>query len=191
MLSKPALGLMLLFWCALITVGSGALTRFEAVPGANRPAPDQLAIEGGAPPSNPRAQLFLALHPKCPCSRASVRVLSRILSRAAVAPDVSVLMYRPAAEDGTWIDGTLRQTCESLGWRIRQDPDGVEASALGALTSGAVALYDAGGRLLFQGGVTAARGQETGGAGALGLEAALGRGSLSSHSSPVFGCPIQ
>jgi hypothetical protein len=72
------------------------------------------------------------------------------------------------------------------------DPDGREARAFGARTSGHVFAYDASGQLRFAGGVTAARGHEGGNPGLDRLTAALGgwRGG-DALSSPVFGCPLE
>jgi hypothetical protein len=45
--------------------------------------------------------------------------------------------------------------------RARADAEGVEMHRFGALTSGQTLVYDAAGRLLFSGGITASRGQGT------------------------------
>src|SRR5207247_1996224 len=138
-----------------------------------------------------RAQLFVALHPRCPCSRATVRELAKILTRSARASDVTVLMYKPADQPDRWLEGALAEDCRRMNCQIRPDPDGRLATSLGSLTSGGIALYDANGRLRYQGGITASRGHEGDNMGERAVIEIL-HGSRENHKSmPVFGCPIQ
>lgn len=100
-------------------------------------------------------------------------------------------MYKPADESDDWIEGTLLENCRRMNCRVLPDPDGRLAVSLGSLTSGGVALYDAEGRLRYQGGITGSRGHEGDNAGERAVIEIL-RGRRDSHKSmPVFGCPIQ
>src|SRR6185295_8232539 len=110
--------------------------------------------------SLPSARLFLALHPHCPCSQATVSELSRILTRAPGTAEVTVLLYKPSSESDEWVRGTLLDRCRGLRCKIRIDEGGLLAASLGCLTSGSVVVYDAHGQLRYQGGITISRGHE-------------------------------
>src|SRR5216117_3490416 len=150
--------LMFCLWLALIGGGDAWLLRYSFAAGKASTAPSTIPPSMASPVNSGRPQLLLALHPRCPCSRATVSELAKILSRAPNASDVTVLMYRPADEPDRWLEGVLLDRCRRMNCRIRPDPDGRLAAALGSLTSGGVALYDANGQLRYQGGITAARG---------------------------------
>jgi hypothetical protein len=71
------------------------------------------------------------------------------------------------------------------------DRSGVEASRLGLTTSGEIAIYAAGGNLLYSGGITGGRAHEGGNPGEAAALAALSKaGSMRSRRAPVFGCEL-
>ena len=70
------------------------------------------------------------------------------------------------------------------------DEGGVEASRFGAATSGQAILYDGDGRLVFSGGITAARGHFGDNAGSQALARLLIDGMPSRPHTPVFGCAL-
>ena len=183
--------LALLFWLGLIAGGYVWLLRYSFAAGKSVTAPHRIPPALAPLATSARSQLFVALHPHCPCSRATMRELAKILSRAANTSDVTVLVYKPADKADGWSESPLVEDCRRMNCRIIQDADGKLAATLGSLTSGSVALYDHKGRLRYQGGITASRGHEgdNGGEKAV-IEILLG--NRESHRSlPVFGCPIQ
>jgi hypothetical protein len=188
---KLAWLLGLLAWLGLIAGGHIWLLRYGFAEGATSMAPRTIPASLGLPQRLARPQLLLALHPRCPCSRATVRELAKILTRAPNTCDVTVLMYKPADEPDRWMDGVLLDDCRRMACQIRADPEGRLAAALGRLTSGGVVLYDAEGRLRYQGGITASRGHEGDNAGERGVIEILRGRRLSQKSMPVFGCPVQ
>ena len=181
----------LLVWLGLMAGSYAWLLRYSFAVGKASVAPRTLPASLGLPTPLPRPQLLLALHPRCPCSRATVSELARILTRAPGGCDVTVFMYKPAGEPDNWLEGALLDACRRMHCKVRPDPDGRLASSLGSLTSGGVVLYDAEGRLRYQGGITSSRGHEGDNAGEQGVIDILS-GRRSSHQAmPVFGCPIQ
>jgi len=167
------------------------LLRYSLAAGKTAPGPRDIPPSLASLRASQRRQLFVALHPRCPCSRATVRELAKILTRAPGKSDVTVLMFKPANEPDSWIEGGLAEDCRGLKCQVRPDPDGNLAAALGNITSGGVALYDATGKLRYQGGITAARGHEGDNLGEQAVIEIL-QGSNKNHQSmPVFGCPIQ
>jgi hypothetical protein len=70
------------------------------------------------------------------------------------------------------------------------DGGGNEAQAFHATASGEAFLYDAGGHLLFHGGITASRGHEGQNAGREALTALIDGHWPSHRKTPVFGCQL-
>ena len=168
------------------------MTRYSATPGEQSVAPPRLPAPLQSLAADAAGQtLFVALHPQCSCSRATLHELRRVLQDAGTpAPAVYLLLYRPSQHIANWSDtGALPEDALGYDARTVADPDGRYAAMLHAGTSGEVVLYARDGHLLFQGGVTASRGHEGPSAGAERLQAALqGRPALG--RSAVFGCNI-
>lgn len=188
---KPVWVLGILVWLALIAGGYAWLLRYSFASGRTSVAPRAIPADLGLPPHPAQPQILLALHPRCPCSRATVNELAKILSRVPSASDVTVLMYKPPNEPDSWLEGALLVACRRMHCQVRPDPGGRLAASLGSLTSGSVVLYDANGKLRYQGGITSSRGHEGDNAGERAIIEIL-QGRRDSHRSmPVFGCPIQ
>lgn len=143
-----------------------------------------------------RPTLVVFLHPRCPCTRASIRELERVLTGAGLSgdqqPRVIVTATLPADADEQWRrTDTVRDATALPYANVAWDVDGVEASRFGAATSGAVRLYASSGELLFAGGVTPSRGHEGDSAGRDRLLALLrGDDTTPQPPTPVFGCRL-
>ena len=134
----------------------------------------------------------MAAHPRCPCTRATVAELTRVLTRCVGKVEVYILTFLPRSAGHDWgpADG-VRALGTMRGVHLIDDPGGEEAARFGALTSGLVALYAQDGRLLFRGGITAARGHEGDNRGEQALLGLIqGHPSSSPRDLPVFGCPL-
>jgi hypothetical protein len=71
-----------------------------------------------------------------------------------------------------------------------EDIDGGEIRKFGAATSGQVLLYDASGRLQFNGGITASRGHAGDNDGRDAVASLLRSGRAPLHTAFVFGCSL-
>jgi len=182
---------LFVLWLGMITGGYSWLLRYSFVPGGTISAPRALPSSLGWSLPLLRPQLVLALHPRCPCSRATVNELVKIRSRVRDASDVTVLMFKPANEPDSWMESAMLDDCVRIGCQIRPDPDGRLATSLGNLTSGGVVLYDVNGELRYQGGITGSRGHEGDNSGETAVIEILQGRRYSHPSMPVFGCPIQ
>jgi hypothetical protein len=135
--------------------------------------------------------LAMFVHPHCPCSRASVSELDRLLARSGQTLAAQVFFLLPKGMDESWCKGSLwRQAAAIPGVKVTLDLEGREATLFGAATSGHCVLYDPQGRLLFQGGLTPARGHE---GDSVGVEAVLTLLKKTAHHvaiAPVFGCAL-
>ncbi len=178
-------------WALAVGIGFLALCTYEATPGPTGPAAEHWPAAGRLALASDRHTLIMAVHPRCPCTRASSRELARILARCPGRVTVYLLIFTPAGAGGAWGHADWSRNLASIpGVHSIHDPGGDEAARFGAQTSGQVALYASDGRLLFRGGITAARGHEGGNRGEDTLVALLGGGSHRLAEYPVFGCPI-
>jgi hypothetical protein len=168
----------------------GALASYAAAPGVAARAPDawpgasRVAREAGRP-----VLLFFA-HPACPCTRASVSELARLMATAARGVRAVALVSVPDGAPSGWTDtGVMRDLAAIPGVQVELDHGDAEATRFGVATSGQVLLYDGRGRLSFHGGVTGARGH----AGDNACRDALARaldGAAGVRDAPVFGCEL-
>jgi hypothetical protein len=148
--------------------------------------------EGSAIPFDPgKPALVMFIHPKCPCTRASLDELSDLLSHCQGLVRASVEVVRPPGAEADWVKTGLRQQASAIpGLSVRVDEDAKEAQLFHASTSGTTLLYDGEGHLLFNGGITSSRGHEGDNAGLLGLEDLLhGRKPAFNHV-PIYGCSL-
>lgn len=133
--------------------------------------------------------LIMFVHPGCACSKASVAELSRLMSRHS-SLKAKVVFLKTAKLDVLYKNNDLLKAAEIIPrTEIVFDENGTEAKAFGAETSGQSYLYNENGKLLFQGGLTIARGHEGKSKGQAEIEKQLAHESELSTAS-VFGCDI-
>ncbi len=190
--ARRAAGVALgLAWAAAVAAGLALLHRYETTPGPRGPAPARWPADSPLRRAPGRHTLVLALHPRCPCSRATVHELAEVMARAGGRLDVYALFYHPAADGPAWADGALRRQAAAVpGVTVRDDADGAEGRRFGAATSGHAALYGPDGRLLFAGGLTRSRGGEGESAGRAAVVAFVTGAPAPAGATPVFGCPL-
>src|SRR5258708_20821394 len=116
---RPAWLLALLLWLGLIVGGYAWLLRYSFAAGKASASPHTIPSSVASQAPSARAQLFLALHPRCPCSRAPLSELAKILTRAPEACDVTVLMYKPPAEPDGWMEAALFGNCRQSNCLVR------------------------------------------------------------------------
>jgi hypothetical protein len=143
-----------------------------------------------------RPTMLFFMHPKCPCTRASVAELERLWfaarERGAVqAPALIVVVTVPAEADDEWIaSDTVERVRALTGATVFIDRVGQEARRFGAATSGTVKWFDAAGQCLYSGGITVSRGHEGANVGGDALEGLLRGGTSPVYGLPPFGCRL-
>jgi hypothetical protein len=184
-------GFVVLVWMAAAAAGTATLWRYAMAPGAAGSAPERWPEASRLPRPADQAVLVMLAHPHCPCSRASVHELSRLMTRAQGKLTAHVLLVLPQGVGESWAQSDLRASAEAIpGVSVRLDPAGAEAQRFGALTSGQAVLYDRDGVLRFSGGITAGRGHQGDNAGRSAILAALEDPGLARAGAPVFGCAL-
>ena len=182
--------------------GLSVLWQFDNAPGIGGNAPARWPADSILTRAPGQPTLVLLAHPQCSCTRASLDELGEALARAGARPRTYVLFLKPEGFSNGWEQTDSWRIAAALpGVTAVRDDSGREARRFGAATSGQTLLYDAGGALLFSGGITAARGHAGDNAGRSELVSLLNRGrsdrtrtlnlGQSVHdATSVFGCPL-
>ena len=186
-------GALLALWLGAAGLGGYQLIHYAATPSQDIASVNDLRlVRNPLSASGTAYSLVVYLHPGCACSKATLAELRRLLAKQN-APSLAVrLIFVEAKGYPTVKDSDLYKEAAMVpGATVEIDPNGMLAKATGALASGVTFLYDASGKVLFRGGLTAARGHE---GGSRGQEAVLnilrfGPGAAP-ISTPVFGCSL-
>jgi hypothetical protein len=136
--------------------------------------------------------LLMFIHPKCPCSGASLIELADLKRRIGDRVQIQLVYLQPA--------GAPWECEETKHWVFGRelDPDspfkdvaGEEHHRFGATTSGEVFVFLPDARLAFHGGITPARGHVGENAGSQAIESLVLHSKSAWRESAVFGCPLE
>lgn len=184
--------LITILWGALICFGLGILFKYENTPGLVKRAPLEWPGKSQIPraPDNPTLVMFA--HPHCSCTRASIEELARLMTQCQEEKvKAFVLFIKPAAFPEEWVKTDLWNSAAAIpGVTPLLDKDGAEARHFKAYTSGQTLLYDAQGRLLFNGGITGSRGHSGDNMGRSAVVSLLTQGKADQKETFVFGCSL-
>ena len=181
----------ILVWFVAVVAGLSFLWAYENAPGVAAAAPSRWPNDSRIKPAPGKATLVMLTHPHCPCTRASIEELDKLMAHSQGRLSAYVVLTRPKGVTEKWVETDLwRKALQIPGVSVLIDQDGIEAQRFRAATSGQVVLYGADGRLLFSGGITGARGHPGDNAGESAIEALVNAGSANDDHSPVFGCPL-
>ena len=178
-------------WIAALGYGMRVLLKYETTPGTSGAVISSWPIDSKATRHHGKPMLVMVAHPHCPCTRASVAELAKIMAHAPDGVTATVLFVKPLGAGAEWDDTDLRRTAAAIpGVTVQTDENGVEAARLGAQTSGHTLVFDRAGKLLFSGGITATRGHIGDNAGENAALAALKEQGPEVGQTAVFGCSL-
>lgn len=158
-LATRPLAAIVCLWLGMLGIGIGVIEHY-----ANQPGPvgsEPAAHEPGThePRTRPLARMYV--HPRCPCSRASLLELAALMSSPQVVADLEIHFYRPADAPDDWASGRAWRLAQQIPRaRILIDPEAARAHADGALTSGHLVIRTADGAIAYSGGITRSRGEQ-------------------------------
>jgi hypothetical protein len=181
-------------WIGLIVLALAVLASYSGRAGAaSEGSLSTWPAESKLLRARDRAALVVVAHSECPCTRATLRELERLMARSGGRVDGFVLFVGPPESADALEPLSLRAMARDIpGVQIVEDP--AEARRFGARTSGQTYLYDATGTLVFNGGLTPSRGHEGASAGTEAvrrfLVGAADAGEASAPRSDVFGCAL-
>ncbi len=188
-------------WFVAVGGVMGAMHAYSARPGVGERALEAWPHGTSLGLDRSRPTVVLFVHPRCPCTRATIENLRSVWPDGGVdgadggGASLTIVSSGPAAGGALSeeVEGWLASLPKGAGARVVVDASGEEARRFGATTSGHVIVADASGAVRFCGGVTPGRGH-------VGRCDALDRfaGALEATSlarsdganPPVFGCPI-
>jgi hypothetical protein len=187
-----ALGVGLTAWLVGV-VGTMALVwRYKLTPGDPPAAPEQWPAASAIHRDATRATVVMITHPQCPCTRASITELDRLAHALGDRARIHVVLVRPDGTSEGFEDGAIKTRASTIpNTTVIVDAGGREADRFGAVVSGSTVVYAPDGRLLFRGGITAARGHE-GKSPAFDRIVALVSGAAADRGeAPAFGCAVK
>ncbi|HEX8737712.1 MAG TPA: hypothetical protein VF721_20435 [Pyrinomonadaceae bacterium] len=181
-----------ILWLSIAVGGVFYLAQYENTPAEKNvfypstfPSESRIGRDAGRP------TLVFFAHPKCPCTRASLRELERLIAQVDGRLQAYVVFIKPKGEGEEWLETDLRAKAETIpNVRVVIDEDERETGIFGAQTSGLTLLYDRDGNLRFEGGITASRGHEGDNAGSRAIFEIIMKDALKTTETAVFGCPL-
>ncbi len=178
-------------WLLVVAAGMTMLWGYSTAPGIPGAPPHEWPRESRIRPSPDLATLILMAHPRCPCTRASIGELDRLMARVEGRLAAYVLFVTPMDAPAGWERTDLWRSAAAIpGVVVVRDADGAEARRFNSPTSGQVIVYDAAGKLRFSGGITPARGHAGDNLGLSEIVALVEGESPTAIATPVFGCSL-
>jgi hypothetical protein len=189
--TKGLIALALVCWVSAMLAGLFFLQQYKREAGDAARAPTRWPVASAIVRPTDRSTLVVTIHPKCPCTRATLSELSRILPMAGEKLKTVILVGRPPGVEPGWEKTDLLVTARALpGVEVLIDDNLVQVHHFGSFTSGQALLYSPEGALLFAGGLTPERGHEGDSVGKASVLALVqGQPSLA-QTSKVFGCSL-
>lgn len=190
---KLLLPMCALLWFSTAVAGVFYLAQYESTPAdAEISYPLTFPSESGVERSIEHSTLLFFAHPKCPCTRASLRELSRLTADVNGKLRAFVIFTKPADAAADWAQTDLRANAENIpNVSVLIDDAERETRIFNAQTSGLTLLYDRDGALRFEGGITAGRGHEGDNAGKTAVFEIITKNLEQKAESAVFGCSLR
>jgi hypothetical protein len=180
-----------LLWLLGAASGFGILAKYQGTQGSVGKTPQGWPQEAQVVLDQKRNTLVMFAHPQCPCTRASIEELNRLMAKSQGKLTAQVYFFRPHDQQGDWVKTDLWRSAAAIpGVSVNEDIDGKQAHLFGAETSGHVLLYDTHGQLLFNGGITESRGHAGDNAGENTIVSLVSGQTASLKQTPVFGCSL-
>lgn len=176
-------------WFVVVGAAFAAVWHYKLTPGARAAAPARWPEASALRPAPGVANVVMFAHPQCPCTRASMGELERLATLLGARARIHVVIAEPDDVPDDFARGAILERARALGADVVMDRGEVESHRFGALTSGATVVYGPTGALVFEGGLTVARGHE-GGPAATRIRDLLAGGAAAPPASPVFGCGL-
>ena len=191
MKSNFLIAFIVCLWLGLIAVGNSILLNYNNQADQTNNHPTTWPANSKITPSSKQPTLLMFIHPKCPCTRASLEELNRLLTNFPDSLNCHVVFFKADATEADWHRTDLWQKANKMkNLQVDLDEKGEEAKLFSVKSSGRVLLYDTNAHLLFSGGLTASRGHEGDNIGRTSIEYYLRTGQMKEDSAPSFGCAL-
>ena len=170
-------------------LGLGKLFLYSNTPGPSQKVSVEWPPTSGLKRAPTQPTLLLFLHPDCPCSKASLGELERLMPFLQNHAETFVVFSTSKGQSKNWEKEKLWKKAQSIpNVQVIADGGGEEAKHFGAETSGHAMLYDENGLLVFSGGITPERGHMGDSRGRTAVLSILEKRPAAVPLTPVFGC---
>ena len=187
--NKSIVIISLIVWIFLVGLGGIMLSRYANTPGYAEDSLERWPLSSKISRTVGLPTLVMFVHPRCPCSRASMEELSLIMAHCQRKVRTQVVFVKPERFSQDWVKTDLWNSATHIsGVEAMVDGEGKEAKFFRANVSGQTMLYDSQGRLVFSGGITPSRGHEGDNDGRDAILAFLTKGIILHKQTPFFGC---
>jgi hypothetical protein len=179
------------FWGSLLCIGFLFLAQEEFTPAKTRLSVTPFPRSSAILLVSDKLTLVFFAHPHCPCTRASLHELDRLLAGTQNRVSATVVFTIPDGVPAGWEQGDLWNSAKGIpGLTVIRDQGGREAHRFEVEGSGHVLLYAPTGKLLFSGGITASRGHEGDNMGRSAIVSFILDDQSPLSHTPVFGCSL-
>lgn len=183
--------LVSLVWVAAVLVYYAHFLAYEAKPAKMDPPSAVWPTGSNLELSTSRMNLVMFIHPKCPCTNASLTELAILMTRCSPDVNAYAVFLKPSGVEKNWERTRHWQRASEIqGLKVISDEGGHEARRFNATTSGETLLFGSDGKLLFAGGITGARGHEGDNQGLDSVVAMVRDGDMRCPRTGVFGCEL-
>lgn len=180
-----------LLWIVVICVGYWHFSASEGRPGLTAEHPANFPRNSALVTSDTGYTLLMFIHPKCPCTSASLNELAVLSTRCGGKLNAIAVFVKPDQAPAGWERTDYWQRAQRIpGVRVVLDNSGREAKTFGAQTSGETLLYNRDGELVFSGGITGGRGHEGDNQGLDGLTGFINNTNTRCMSINAYGCAL-
>lgn len=182
-------------WVVLVFLGFTSVWDHQSRPGEPGRVPLTWPDQAGISRSGSPFTVVMFLHPRCPCSRASVEEFARLESVAGKLAELFVVVLELPNHATDRHDTEIRRRVAAIRTaHLVSDAEGAISRQFGVTTSGTILMYDQHDRLQFGGGITPGRGHVGDSVGRRALLTQLHAGPRAVDEpavrTPVFGCPM-
>jgi hypothetical protein len=176
-------------WLLGVSYGVVVLLNYSFAPASPANAAPRWPEDSSVRKDSSFYTLVMVAHPQCPCTRASIGELEILMARFQDRLRARVLFVQPEGMTEDWVKASLWDQAANIpGVTAAADRNGVETRRFGGVASGQTFFYDPQGRLLFSGGITAARGHSGDNAGRAAIASLLTQGTADRTTNVSFGC---
>lgn len=179
-------------WSALVIAGFLYLYDYMNKPGEPGSPPELLPKSVQAYQIDLPTLYFFA-HPKCPCTRAGLAELSKLMSKIQGKANVNVIFTHPIGKSIEWVKSDLWEKANEIsGVNIYIDSQNKFISIFKPKTSGQTYLYSNidNRPLIYSGGITSSRGHEGDNTGSDSIANWIYKKKKFKSKFSVFGCSL-
>ena len=178
-------------WLVAAALGQRVMLNYDYTAAAPGTPPAKWPTASKIPRVPGLPAIVVVAHPHCPCSRATVEELARLMALLQDKATATVIFFRPPEFAPDWeMTDLWRSAARIPGVAVLSDVSGTEARLFGAQASGQTMLYDAAGNLQFSGGITASRGHAGDSAGRSAILSIMNTGNSGTSHTSVYGCSL-